>query len=140
MAVFGRKLSLRGVPKILNVKWIPGHQTQQDEDNGKISKHDRRGNAIADELAGYACQNHKENMATCTNETVRRYDEYRKLVHRIHQHMLRVINRLRLLAQTEQKIASTAETRRKPNIAIFTCYEQLERTTRRIRFIHDRPL
>ena len=26
----------------VHVKWIPGHQTQQDEDNGKISKHDRR--------------------------------------------------------------------------------------------------
>ena len=52
----------RGVETI-NVKWIPGHQTQQDEDNGKISKYDRRGNAIADELAGYASQNHNESMA-----------------------------------------------------------------------------
>ena len=30
----------RGVEAI-NVKWIPGHQTQQDEDNSKISKYDR---------------------------------------------------------------------------------------------------
>ena len=124
----------------INVKWIPGHQTQQDEDNGKISKHDRRGNAFAYELAGYASQNHIENMATYAHETVRRCDEYRKLVHRIHKHMLRVTNRLRLLAQTERKIASVVETRRKPNIAIFTYYKQLYRTTRRMRFIHDRPM
>ena len=122
-----------------NVKWIPGHQTHQDEDNGRISKHDRKGNAIADELAGYASQNHNESMATYAQETVRRYDQYRKLVHRIHKHMLRVINRIRGLAQIEQKIASTAETRRKPNIATFTYHKQRNRTTRSIRFLHDTP-
>ena len=61
----------------------------QDEGSGRISKDDRRGNAIADELAGYASQNHNESMAMYAQETVRTYDEHRKLVHRIHKRMLR---------------------------------------------------
>ena len=124
---------------VRGLETIPGHQTQQDQDNGKISKYDRRGNAIADELAGYASQNHNQSMAKYAQETVRRYDECRKLVHPIHKYMLRVTNRIRGSAQIEQKIASTAETRRKPNIATFPCHKQLNRTTKNIRFVHDRP-
>ena len=93
---FWEKAIITGGVETRNVKWIPGHQTKQDEDNGKISKYDRRGNAVADELARYASQNHNEGMAMYAQETVRRNDKYRKLVHRIHKHMLRVINRLRL--------------------------------------------
>ena len=125
-----RVITARGANP-MHVKWIPGHQTQQDEDNGRISRHDRRGNDLADELAGHASQ--------YAQETVKRNDEYRKLVHRIHKHMLRVTNRLRLLAQTEQRIACTAATKRKPNIATFTFHKQQDRTTRTIRFLHGLP-
>ena len=100
---------------------------------------DRRGNDLADELAGHASQNHNDSMAMYPQETVKRNDEYRKLVHQIHKHMLRVTNRSRLLAQTQQRIACTAATRRKPNIATFTFHKQQDRTTRTIRFLHDFP-
>ena len=52
---------------------------------------------------------------------------------------LRVTNPLRLLAQTKQRIACTAATRRKPNIVTFTFHKQQDRTTRTVRFLHDLP-
>ena len=138
--VFWERVITASGASTIHVKWIPGHQTQQDEDNGRVSRQDRRGNDLADELAGHASQNHNESMAKYAQETVKRNDEYRKLVHWIHKHMLRVTNRLRLLAQTEHRIACMAATRKKPNIATFTFHKQQDRTTRTIRFLRDLPL
>ena len=134
--VFWERVITASGANTIHVKWIPGHQTQQDEDKGRISRQDRRGNHLADELAGHASQNHNESMAKYAQETVKRNDEYRKLVHWIHKHMLRVTNRL---AQTEHRIACTAATRKKPHIATFTFHKQQDRTTRTISFLRDLP-
>ena len=108
-----RVITARGANTI-RVKWIPGHQTQQDEDNGRISRHDRRGNDLADELARAGDGQEERRVSKAGTRDTQKG--------------------LRMLARTEQRIASTASTRRKPNIATFTFHKQQDRTTRTIRF------
>ena len=122
-----------------SVKWIPGHQTEQDEDNGKISRYDRRSK--------------RHCRRACREREPKPQREHGQIRARDSQEEQRVseacASDTQAHAQSDQptqtfcadrtKDCQHCRNEKKTNIAIATFHIQSSHKTRNIRFTHDRP-
>ena len=99
----------RGADSIL-VKWVKGHASAKDIEEGRSSDTYREGNNMADNLADLGVLEHVSGLLQISAYYAAKQRRYKSLVRRIHCMFLRVLKKDRELRSVQKEQLSTFKT------------------------------